>query len=791
MASRDARDLESGVVASGVGPSDASDWSDVRWPDTPGSYGSASSRGSSRGSPSGDEAASDSVEPKPQTRESISAWAWRVGEPVLFWTACTAVAAFSMVSMVRMTSSPGYPSAPPQGHDDRSVQVGTIANSSEAIGAYRGCEVTAGGAALRDDKGTRRFPDFLLAGAAGAPAEALAAFLEEKQVACAGKLEASLRNEGRKQRNHRSVDETHESSDAFPTGEVTRRDDSASVSASAAAAAGASRRKRLASDAPEELNAYAVASSPSGALGWRPSTRWPSDDDGERFFADPRWRRQPAPLDAQKEYLDAHFHRCGESEAFLSVPRFQNTKNLLYTGWAPLRMCEAMGGDETRVVAMLTNPIDHAASVFAETLLEHRDAVAGWATPNPKPDEKRPEKDPGSERNVRSRNAPARSVSYSRRGFELAVDVDLHIARACGADGLLLGTGDSRFEAKARCCASAAAEKGFAAWPGCPGGCSNPGLSEDERARCDERGELGFSPARAGAWADHLRRLYERVPAQNVMVVTADQARRSGLPTLAVAVVGWRLLGLPLVDPVSVSIDLQRARARAAAAAAAAARVGEEEPSEPEASAATLGGEAGGYGYLVGAGSEEAATRGEEGTSLARARAREAYEDALLAIYDGVEDKEPRGVFATGGVFSGKLGVSESVAPESAETFAFGDAETFASETFAESEAPYAAALPEAFLDSFDDGVAIAPAVRARLASYHAGTVARLNALLGNGNIRWWDEETLASVAATQEEAFLETRPGPYGTAVRGPDARDDDRSAATGMTPFSSLVRH
>ena len=767
MASRDARDLESGVVASGVGPSDASDWSDVRWPDTPGSYGSASSRGSSRGSPSGDEAASDSVEPKPRTRESISAWAWRVGEPVLFWTACTAVAAFSMVSMVRMTSSPGYPSAPPQGHDDRSVQVGTIANSSEAIGAYRGCEVTAGGAALRDDKGTRRFPDFLLAGAAGAPAEALAAFLEEKQVACAGKLEASLRNEGRKRRDHGSVDGTHESSDAFPTGEVTRRDDS------------------------EELNAYAVASSPSGALGWRPSTRWPSDDDGERFFADPRWRRQPAPLDAQKEYLDAHFHRCGESEAFLSVPRFQNTKNLLYTGWAPLRMCEAMGGDETRVVAMLTNPIDHAASVFAETLLEHRDAVAGWATPAEplEPSDEKKEKDPGSERNG-ERNAQARSVSYSRRGFELAVDVDLHIARACGADGLLLGTGDSRFEAKARCCASAAAEKGFAAWPGCPGGCSNPGLSEDERARCDERGELGFSPARAGAWADHLRRLYERVPAQNVMVVTADQARRSGLPTLAVAVVGWRLLGLPLVDPVSVSIDLQRARARAAAAAAAAARVGEEEPSEPEASAATLGGEAGGYGYLVGAGSEEAATRGEEGTRRARARAREAYEDALLAVYGGVEDKQPRGVFATGGVFSGKLGVSESVAPESAETLAFGerrDAET--SQT--ESEAPYVAALPEAFLDSFDDGVAIAPAVRARLASYHAGTVARLNALLGNGNIRWWDEETLASVAATQEEAFLETRPGPYGTAVRGPDARDDDRSAATGMTPFSSLVRH
>ena len=207
--------------------------------------------------------------------------------------------------------------------------------------------------------------------------------------------------------------------------------------------------------------------------------------------------------------------------------------------------------------------------------------------------------------------------------------------------------------------------------------------------------------------------------------------------------------------------------------AAAAARVGEEEPSEP--SAATLGGEAGG------AGGEET-TRG----------AREAYEDALLAVYGGVEDEEPL-VFATGGVVSA-LGVSESVTRDNARTRtreAFGarrDAETFVTAE----EAPYVAALPEAFLDSFDDGVAVAPAVRARLASYHAGTVARLNALLGNGNIRWWDAETLASVAATQEEAFLETRPGPYGTAVKGPDASLDDTkdSAATGMTPFSSLVR-
>ena len=720
MASRDARDLESGVVESGVGPSDAFGWSDERRRDAPGSYGSVSDRGSSEGSPRG-EAAFEDVDAKPP-RESTSAWLWRVGEPVVFWTACTAVAAFSMYSMVRMTSSPGYPSAPPQGHDGRSVQVGTIANSSEAVGAYRGCEATVGGATLRNDVGTRRFPDFLLTGAAGARADALAAFLETKQVACAGKLEASLR--------HTDLDPGAdiEETDGFPTGVVTRADGDA----------GASSARKAADDA-----SYAVDSSTHATLGWHPSKRWPSDDDGERFFVDSRWRRQPPPLDAQREYLDAHFHRCGEDPAFLSVPRFQLTRDLLYTGWAPLRMCEAMGGDDARVVALLANPIDHAASVFAETLLEHRDAVERWATPAN-------ETETNSKKQTKTTRAPR--VAYSRRGFEAAVDVDLHIALKCGSDGLLLGTMDENFEAKRRCCVAAAAEKGFAAWPGCPGGCSDAGLSEDERAACDERGELGFSPVRAGAWVDHLRRMYERVPAQNVMVVTADQAKRSGLPTLAVAVVGWRLLGLPLVDPASVSVDLRGARARAAAAAAA--RVGE----GPNHDTGSLGGWD---------------RAGRTGASERSRSSREAYEDALLAVFGGADR-----VSADGAPRLGRGRVAPMDAPEEPATAARDDSDDL-----------YAAALPEAFLDACDDGVAISRATRERLASYHAAKVAELNALLGNGRVAWWDDETLDSVAATQEAAFLETRPGPYGTGKEGLTGGVEE-SAATGMTPLASLVR-
>ena len=404
-----------------------------------------------------------------------------------------------------------------------------------------------------------------MAGAAGAPADALAAFLEAKQVACAGKLEESLREDVRRKAHERrkaeeesgvtyvetekfspsakhSIPSSRAEEDSFPTGVVTRGGETDEGEGEGALFANGT---------------DVLVSSPS-SLGWRPSTRWPSDDDGERFFADARWRRQPAPLEAQKAYLDAHFHRCGEDGSpFLSVPRFQNTRDLLYTGWAPLRMCETMGGDDARVVAILANPIDHAASVFAETLLPHRHDVARWATLF---DDADAVAEVGRRGVGKTKTMPR--VSYSRAGFEVALDVDLHIAETCGSDGLLLGTMDASFETKRACCAAAAAEKGFAAWPGCPGGCSNPGLSDDERASCDARGELGFSPVRAGAWVDHLRRMYERVPAQNVMVVTADQAKQSGLPTLAVAVVGWRLLGLPLVDPVSVSIDLQRARAR-------------------------------------------------------------------------------------------------------------------------------------------------------------------------------------------------------------------------------------
>ena len=66
---------------------------------------------------------------------------------------------------------------------------------------------------------------------------------------------------------------------------------------------------------------------------------------------------------------------------------------------------------------------------------------------------------------------------------------------------------------------------------------------------------------------NQLKRFYEYVPPQNVLVVTADQAFSSGMATLAVVLIEWRMLGLPLVDPVSVTSDLMFAAAAASTGA--------------------------------------------------------------------------------------------------------------------------------------------------------------------------------------------------------------------------------
>ena len=381
--------------------------------------------------------------------------------------------------------------------------------------------------------------------------------------------------------------ETHESSDAFPRVEVTRRDDSAE-----------------ASDFP-------------------PRTPPPRRDAGARWAGAPRAlaerRRRRAFLRGPAVAASARSPGRAEGVPGRALPPVRRTRGVPERAPVPkhegpavhrLGASAHVRGDgrrrDARVVAMLTEVIDHAASVFAETLLEHRDAVAGWATPAKAEPKKKRE-----------------NISYSRRGFELAVDVDLHIARACGADGLLLGTSDSRFEAKARCCAAAAAEKGSRRGPGAPAGAptrASPRTSARGWTSAASWASRRRAPARGwttcGACTSASRR-------RTSWWSPPTRRERARLPTLAVAVVGWRLLGLPLVDPVSVSIDLQRARARAAAAAAAAARVGEEgghRPSRPT-RAATLA-----------AGGRRRRRRGDAG-------AREAYEDALLAVYGGVEDE--------------------------------------------------------------------------------------------------------------------------------------------------------
>ena len=102
------------------------------------------------------------------------------------------------------------------------------------------------------------------------------------------------------------------------------------------------------------------------------------DDDGDGFFADPRWRRDPISLEDQTEYLKRDYDQCGKEERWLGVPRFQNRDACCTPDGRPLRMCEAMGGDETRVVLVLPDPVDHALAVFSQKLEPHKDTFHRW-----------------------------------------------------------------------------------------------------------------------------------------------------------------------------------------------------------------------------------------------------------------------------------------------------------------------------------------------------------------------------------------------------------------------------
>lgn len=400
--------------------------------------------------------------------ESAVGRACRVAEPVVFWTLCTAFAAYGCVNMVRVTTLPHYPTTMPEAYDQRSTQVGYVANSTEAAGAFRGCTSGSDSAYLRDDIGDTRFPDFIIAGGYGAPTDELRRLMVSKKLGCAGL------------------------------------------------------------------------------------------DPKDAFFADARWRDRAIPLESQKTFIGSQYAWCSTTDGYLGVPRFHSSSEALYAGWSPRRMCETMGASETRVVTVLPNPVDHTMYAFARVLEKHKEGIRRWAE----------RADAGRGRGVTAavgandgaETPRAPEIAYDDRGLAEVVRVDLAIARACGPDVLLAGD-DPRLESSRACCARTARSVGYAAWPGCRS--CNPGLDKTAAAACAAFGEAGFSPVRLGVYAHLLKRIYAYVPSRNVLVLTSDQARASGMPTLATAILEWQLLRLPLVDPSSVASNLFSADAKA------------------------------------------------------------------------------------------------------------------------------------------------------------------------------------------------------------------------------------
>ena len=826
---------------------------------------SSSSYGSLRDDRRGGAARGDYVVPqyhRAVPEESAVARCFRVSEPIIFWTACTLVAAFSCISMIRITRSPHFPASLPEGRDGRTVQVGYVANSTEALESYEGCRLTRGGSKIRNDMGVRRFPDFIVAGARGAPLDDLHRLLSEKNVACA------------------ATDE----------------------------------------------------------------------DDG--FFHDPRWRRDPIPLEDQTEYLKRDYDQCGKEERWLGVPRFQTSRDAIYHGWAPDRMCEAMGGDETRVVLVLPDPVDHALAVFSQKLEPHKDTFHRWieraedssrafhasattkkaaaaakeeaeaeaeaeaeeagsrsaassaAAAAASSDSKRtssgesssssegsssasspssrsapsstsarigagagiqfrgddydfggdgnssdePSDDSGegsdsddavsslgrlvgrartgSEATSSASSSGASAIPFTPAGFEIVARLDLAIATACGSEFLLPAhDAESRraFLELKTCCAAVAKKHGYARWPGCGECASSLGGDSDEPTgdfkKCERDGELAFSPVRAGVYRNHLARFYRRVKPANVMVVTADQAWESGMATLAMAVVEWRLLGLPLVDPVSVTTDLMMAQSRASAGARVTAAAKAFATEAAEARAMLAGGKAragGGGGDAVagigkmpgrrGAGAGAKADAPNDGGGFAsvaalRRRGRDSSGRAAGIVAWArrfVREIAGRalgtvgadGFAAWGWTGSDRRGSGFPTPPtrvreaaekqrdaELARAAAALSSSSGGKKSSSSDEDPDAVAgmglpsgggAPSGAVSGFgnplplgfDELDSVSDDLRRELRAFYDPSVDALNALIGNGEIRWWNAEGEA-VKALQEETLLKVMPPP------------------------------
>ena len=76
---------------------------------------------------------------------------WRgssASEPIVFWAAARSSPP-SLASASCASPAAALPASLPEGRDGRSIQVGYIANSTEAVNAFKGCRQGAGGDVLR------------------------------------------------------------------------------------------------------------------------------------------------------------------------------------------------------------------------------------------------------------------------------------------------------------------------------------------------------------------------------------------------------------------------------------------------------------------------------------------------------------------------------------------------------------------------------------------------------------------------------------------------------------------
>lgn len=215
------------------------------------------------------------------------------------------------------------------------------------------------------------------------------------------------------------------------------------------------------------------------------------------FFDDPALSRNP-PTAAQLQTYEQRWQICPERHDGELRGRYEKTPSYYYQLWAPLRACEALGGEQQKVVLFLRDPVQRALSSFFESRTKRLKATT--------------------------------------EDFDRLVNLDIDIFEKCGGVPKSPGLAEKyanisqqkknsiSFENFETCCSDVAISHGLKNWPGC-GFCDKEETANGRFPfRCGAYGSKVAAHVRMGLYVFFVQNWLRYFKAHNMRIYIVEES---------------------------------------------------------------------------------------------------------------------------------------------------------------------------------------------------------------------------------------------------------------------------